>query len=107
MNNEPVFILDNLQIDFEKRLVKVDDKEIKLTPTEYSLLTILARNAGKIVTQGQLMKELWGENFIADTQYLRIYMLQLRRKIEKKPSEPKLLITEPGVGYKLNCKDMK
>lgn len=100
-NTEPIFKSDNLQINYEKRLVTVDGKEIKLTPTEYSLLTVLAKNAGKIVTQGQLMKELWGENFIADTQYLRIYILQLRRKIERKPSYPKLLITEPGVGYKL------
>ncbi len=101
--NEPVFKSGGLQIDFSKRIVILNDIEIKLTPTEYSLLTLLARNAGKIVTQTQIMKELWGENFIADTQYLRIYILQLRRKIESKPSSPKFLITEPGVGYKLIC----
>ncbi|MBP7652375.1 response regulator [Candidatus Dependentiae bacterium] len=98
---EPVFKSGPIQIDFDKRIVTIENREIKLTPTEYSLLTLLARNAGKVITQTQIMKELWGENFIEETQYLRIYILQLRRKIEVKPSSPKLLITEQGVGYRL------
>jgi two-component system, OmpR family, KDP operon response regulator KdpE len=98
---ESVFFSKNLKIDFAKRLVYVNDNEVKLTPTEYSFLILLARHAGKVVTQNQIMKELWGPNMVEETQYLRIYALQIRRKIEEDPSNPKVLITEPGVGYRL------
>jgi two-component system, OmpR family, KDP operon response regulator KdpE len=96
-----IFKTGNLKIDFSKRLVFVDDKKIKLTPTEYSFLTLLAKHAGKVVTQAQIMREIWNPNLEDETQYLRIYVLQLRRKLEKDPSNPKIIITEPGVGYRL------
>jgi two-component system, OmpR family, KDP operon response regulator KdpE len=98
---ESVFESEYLKIDYSKRLVYVDDREIKLTPTEYSLLVLLSKNCGKVITQNQIMRELWGPNLVDETQYLRIYVLQLRKKIERDPSNPKKLITEPGVGYRL------
>ncbi len=96
-----IFKSKNLKIDYGKRIVYVNDKEIKFTPTEYSFITLLAKYPGKVVTQNQIMKELWGPNMQEETQYLRIYALQIRRKIEEDPSNPKILITEPGVGYRL------
>jgi two-component system, OmpR family, KDP operon response regulator KdpE len=90
-----------LSIDFSKRIVTIDKKEIKLTPTEYSFLCLLAKHAGKVVTQTQIMREIWNPNLETETQYLRIYVLQLRRKIEVDPGNPKIIITEPGVGYRL------
>jgi two-component system, OmpR family, KDP operon response regulator KdpE len=101
ISKEILFKTGNLKIDFSKRLVFVDNKKIKLTPIEYSFLILLAKNAGKVVTQTQIMREIWNQNLEDETQYLRIYVLQLRRKIEKDPSNPKLIITEPGVGYRL------
>lgn len=96
-----VFKSKNIKIDFAKRIVYVNDNEVKLTPTEYSFITFLVKYSGKVVTQNQIMKELWGPNMQDETQYLRIYALQIRRKIEEDPSNPKILITEPGVGYRL------
>ena len=103
-NNTPeeaIFTTGDLVIDYSKRLVTLSGIEIKLTPIEYSFLILLSKNAGKVITQTQIMKEIWGPNLIDETQYLRIYILQLRRKIEKDPSNPKIIITEPGVGYRL------
>ena len=77
-NEENVFIKDNLSIDFSKRIVMKNNIEIKLTPTEYSILSILVKNSGKVVTQTHLLKEIWGPNLIEETQYLRIYIMQLR-----------------------------
>lgn len=91
----------NLIIDFAKRLTKKDGKELKLTPTEYSLLRFLAKHTGKVVTHKQIINELFGAQPQPDQSYLRVYVLQLRRKIEDDPSNPKLLVTEPGVGYRL------
>ena len=88
-----------LKVDFGKRRVLVKDKEIHLTPNEYGLLSLLARHAGKVVTQKQILTELWGP--AADSQNLRTYIHQLREKIEADPNQPKLLLTEPGVGYRL------
>jgi len=96
-----IFETARLKIDLEKRAVTVNNEEVKLTPTEYSLLTFLAKYPDKVVTQNQILKELWGPNLVEETQYLRIYILQLRKKIEEDPSNPKILLTEPGVGYKL------
>lgn len=97
----PVFHCGSLSIDFSKRLVKIDDKEIKLTPKEYAILALLARHAGKVLTQNQILKELWGPAMEEEKQYLRIYIMMLRRKLEKDPSNPQIIITEPGVGYRL------
>jgi Response regulators consisting of a CheY-like receiver domain and a winged-helix DNA-binding domain len=94
------FVKGDISIDFTKRLVIKNDKEIKLTPTEYSILAILVKNKGKVVTQTHILKEIWGPTLTEETQYLRIYIMQLRRKIEDDPSNPKYIITEPGVGYR-------
>ncbi|MBP6408108.1 MAG: response regulator [Fusobacteriaceae bacterium] len=99
-NEENIFIKDNLSIDFSKRIVMKNNIEIKLTPTEYSILSILVKNSGKVVTQTHLLKEIWGPNLIEETQYLRIYIMQLRRKVENDSSNPEFIITEPGVGYR-------
>ena len=91
----------NLTVDFGKRVAMKNGVELKLTPTEYSLLRFLARHAGKVVTHNQIIRELFGMQTQPDQSYLRVYILQLRRKIEDDPSNPRLLITEPGVGYRL------
>jgi two-component system KDP operon response regulator KdpE len=99
--NEPVFILDGLRVDLAARQVFLNEKEIHLTPIEYRLLTVLIKNAGKVVTHTHLLKEVWGPVYGSQTQYLRVYMTQLRRKLESNPARPKFLINEPGVGYRL------
>jgi two-component system KDP operon response regulator KdpE len=96
-----IFTCGDLSIDFSRRKVTRNNEEIKLTPTEYTLLKLLASNAGKVMTHNQITDELWGLGSQPDTSYLRVYVLQLRKKIEKDPSSPKILITEPGVGYRL------
>jgi two-component system KDP operon response regulator KdpE len=98
---EPVFVLEELRVDLTKREVFLKDREIHLTPIEYRLLTVLIRNAGKVVTHTQLLKEVWGPVYSGQTQYLRVYMTSLRRKLETDPARPKFLINEPGVGYRL------
>lgn len=93
--------LDDLKIDLATRKIMVGEKEVKLTPTEYEILKILALNAGKVVTHKQLLKEVWGPMYENEVHYLRIYIAQIRKKIEVDPSRPRHLITEPGVGYRL------
>lgn len=103
-NNEEekiIFKSGNLEIDFFNRLTILNNKEIKLTPTEYSLLCYLAKNCGRVLTHNQILKELWGPEFLEETQYLRTYIMQLRKKIEIDFSNPEYIITEPGVGYRL------
>jgi two-component system KDP operon response regulator KdpE len=90
-----------VEIDFEKRLVRVDGEEVHLTPNEYKLLQVLIKHAGKVLTQRQLLSEVWGPNHTEQAQYLRVYVAQLRRKLESNPARPKHLQTEPGVGYRL------
>jgi len=98
---EPVFVLDSLRVDLAGRQVFLAEAEIHLTPIEYRLLTTLVKYAGKVVTHRQLLKEVWGPDSVHETQYLRVYMAQLRRKIEADPARPRFLLTEPGVGYRL------
>ncbi len=98
---EPMFILDGLKVDLASRQVFLNDKEIHLTPIEYRLLSVLIRHAGKVVTHTLLLKEVWGPSYSNQTQYLRVYMTQLRRKLESDPARPRFLINEPGVGYRL------
>ena len=98
---EGVLALGNLVIDFSRRIVTKNGEEVKLTPTEYALLRLLARNADKVITQSQIIHELWSSQAYPDTSYLRVFVLQLRRKIEDNPSNPKIILTEPGVGYRL------
>jgi two-component system, OmpR family, KDP operon response regulator KdpE len=98
---EPVFELGDLTVDLSRRQVFVGEKEIHLTPTEYKLLTTLVRHAGKVLTHRQLLKEVWGAHTVEQTANLRVYMTQLRHKLEHVPAQPKYLITEAGVGYRL------
>jgi len=98
---ETVFETGEITVDLVRRVVLRDGEEVHLTPTEYKLLTTLIRNAGRVVTHGQLLKEVWGANYRDQTHYLRVYMAQLRHKLEKDPARPRFLTTEPGVGYRL------
>ena len=98
---EPIFVLDGLRVDLARRQVFVADNEVHLTPIEYRLLTTLIKYAGRVVTHRQLLKEVWGPDSMFETHYLRVYMAQLRRKIESDPARPRFLLTEPGVGYRL------
>jgi two-component system KDP operon response regulator KdpE len=98
---EAVFVLDGLQVDLARRQVRLGGDEVHLTPIEYRLLTTLIKYAGKVITHRQLLKEVWGPDSVFETQYLRVYMAQLRRKIEADPARPRYLLTEPGVGYRL------
>jgi two-component system KDP operon response regulator KdpE len=99
-----VFKAGRLEVDLTARLVKVADKPVKLTATEYALLQLFVKHAGKVLTHRQILKEVWGPNYEEQTHYLRVYMAHLREKIEQQPSEPELLVTEPGVGYRLMVK---
>jgi two-component system, OmpR family, KDP operon response regulator KdpE len=98
---EPVFTLHNLRVDLEQRQVFVNEKEVHLTPLEYKLLIVLIRNAGKVITHSQILKEVWGPAYVSEVQYLRVYMTQLRHKLEADPSRPRFLMNEPGIGYRL------
>jgi two-component system, OmpR family, KDP operon response regulator KdpE len=93
--------LDDLCVDLATRLVSRDDQLVHLTPTEFNLLARLVRSAGRVVTHRQLLTDVWGAEFTSHTHYLRLYMAQLRAKIERVPSEPRHLLTETGVGYRL------
>jgi two-component system KDP operon response regulator KdpE len=97
----PEFAVHDLRVNLGSRQVHVGDREVHLTPIEYKLLTALVRNAGRVVTHQQLLKEAWGPRFATQTQYLHVYMGHLRAKLEVEPARPKLLLTEPGVGYRL------
>ena len=94
-----------LRIDTEARTVHIEDangkREIRLTPTEFKLLAFLVRHAGKVLTHQQILKEVWGPTHAADVQYLRVYAGQLRQKLESAPAQPRFLLTEPGIGYRL------
>lgn len=96
-----VYEADQLRIDLSARAVRRNGREIHLTPTEYKLLATLTRNAGRVITHRQLLHEVWGANYVEQTHYLRVYMAQLRHKLEKDPTRPRLLVTEPGIGYRL------
>ncbi len=98
---EPIFLLQNLKVDLTLRRVFLDDREVHLTPIEYKLLTTLIRHAGKVLTHRQLLKEVWGPAYVNEVQYLRVYMTQLRRKLELDPTRPRFLMNEPGIGYRL------
>ncbi len=100
-DDDPVFTLGGLQVDLAHRQVLVDGAEVHLSPMEYKLLTTLVRYAGKVVTRHQLLQEVWGPSYAGEDHYLRVYMGQLRHKLEADPTRPRYLITEPGVGYRL------
>jgi two-component system KDP operon response regulator KdpE len=98
---EPVFILQNLRVDLAQRQVFIDNTEVHLTPIEYKLLTVLIRHAGRVITHRQLLQEVWGPAHVNEVQYLRVYMTQLRHKLEVDPTRPRFLMNEPGIGYRL------
>jgi two-component system, OmpR family, KDP operon response regulator KdpE len=98
---EPVFTVGELRVDLGHRRVYVANQEVHLTPIEYKLLTVLVRYAGRVVTQRQLLQEVWGPHQTSTTHYVRVYMGQLRHKLEANPARPRYLVTEPGVGYRL------
>ena len=98
---QEVFEVGNLRVDLLRREVRRDGAEVHLTPTEYKLLTALIREAGRVVTHRKLLEEVWGTNYLDQGHYLRVYMGQLRHKLEPDPSRPRLLTTEPGIGYRL------
>jgi two-component system KDP operon response regulator KdpE len=91
---------DDFQIDLAARIVKRGNDIVKLTVTEYALLALFARNEGKVLTHQYLLKQIWGPTFVKESQYLRVYIAQLRKKLEEDPNRPKHLITESGVGYR-------
>lgn len=100
--HEPVLTCGQLTIDLAARRVAVGEKEIRLTPTEYELIKILAQHQGRVMTHTQLLKAAWGNTVSSsDTHYLRVYVGQLRKKIEENPTQPRYIITEPGIGYRL------
>ncbi len=98
---EPVFVIQNLRVDLAQRQVFIDGVEVHLTPIEYKLLTVLVRHAGKVITHRQLLQEVWGAAHVNEVQYLRVYMTQLRHKLENDPTRPRFLMNEPGIGYRL------
>jgi two-component system KDP operon response regulator KdpE len=98
---EPVFVLGDLRVDLANRRVFARDAEVHLTPTEYKLLATMVRNAGKVLTHRYLLKEVWGVHAAEQTANLRVYMTQLRHKLEAAPARPRYLMTEAGVGYRL------
>jgi len=99
--DDALFAVGDLRVDLARRHVFVGGQEVHLTPIEYKLLTTLVRHAGKVLTHGQLLKEVWGPSHGEEAHYLRVYMAQLRRKLEADPTRPRYLLTEPGVGYRL------
>jgi two-component system KDP operon response regulator KdpE len=100
-NESAIYQSDGLMVDFIKREVRVNENLIPLTPTEYSILKILVNHAGKVLTHQQLIKEVWGGNYEADSHLLRVNISNLRHKIESDPLRPRHITTEPGVGYRL------
>ncbi len=104
-NNEPVFRTGGLAIDVEHRRVTVEGEDVHLTPTEYTLLVALAKNADRVVTDAMLLREVWGPQYGDEDHYLHVYVARLRKKIERDPQRPRYLQTEPGVGYRLLAED--
>jgi len=98
---EAVVTVGELRLDLARRQVFVRDREVHLTPNEYKLFATLMTHAGKVLTHRQLLKEVWGPSHVDQMQYLRVYMVQLRHKLEDTPARPRYLVTEPGVGYRL------
>ncbi len=99
-NSSEIFTLKDLQIDYIKRLIHIEKTEVHLTPIEYKILTLLAQNSGKVLTHHFIIKHVWGP-YASETQALRVNMANIRRKIEKNPGEPKYILTEVGVGYRM------
>lgn len=101
VEDEPVLTCGGLSVDLLQRTVTVDGRDIKLTPTEYEIIKVMAQHAGRVLTHKQLLKAVWGNEYNNDTHYIRVYIGQLRRKIELDSAQPRYIITESGVGYRL------
>jgi two-component system KDP operon response regulator KdpE len=99
---EPVLTFGDLQIDRARRLVTLRGQEVRLTPTEYDLLRVLAGHAGKVLTHRMLLRNVWGPTYEQDVPTLRVFINQLRRKIEANPAQPAYILTEPGIGYRFS-----
>ncbi len=105
LSEATMFHFGHLEVDLAARIVRRNGEEVKLTATEYSLLRLFVQHAGKVLTHRQILREVWGPNCIEQTHYLRVYLAHLREKLEANPAQPELLITEPGVGYRLVFKE--
>jgi two-component system, OmpR family, KDP operon response regulator KdpE len=100
--DEPNLTFDTLTIDLPNHIARKKGEILKLTSTEFSLLSLLAKNSGRVLTHQTILKEIWGFGYIGQTQYLRVFVAQLRKKIEDDPAKPRLLITESGIGYRFH-----
>lgn len=98
--NEPILSFDSISIDFTSRVVKLDAEVVKLTATEYTLLVLLIKNEGRVLTHQYLLREVWGPSYSDQTHYLRVFIAQLRKKLEADPNRPKHILTESGIGYR-------
>jgi two-component system KDP operon response regulator KdpE len=101
--DEPVVTTGDFTVDLAAKRVTRDGADVRLTPTEWQLLEILVRNRGRLVTQKQLLQDVWGPSYGSESNYLRVYVAQLRRKLEPEPSRPRYLLTEPGMGYRFQA----
>jgi two-component system, OmpR family, KDP operon response regulator KdpE len=101
--DEPVVTTPDFTVDLAAKRVIKDGADVRLTPTEWQLLEILVRNRGRLVTQKQLLQDVWGPSYGSESNYLRVYVAQLRRKLEQEPSRPRYLLTEPGMGYRFQA----
>jgi two-component system KDP operon response regulator KdpE len=101
---DPVFSVGELRVDLTRREVFLGDEAVHLTPTEYKLLTMLIKHAGRVVTHRQLLKDVWGPTYVEQTHYLRVFVGQLRQKVEREPAKPRYIVNEPGIGYRLKVK---
>jgi two-component system KDP operon response regulator KdpE len=101
--DEPVVTTQDFTVDLAAKRVTKDGADVRLTPTEWQLLEILVRNRGRLITQKQLLQDVWGPSYGSESNYLRVYVAQLRRKLEPEPSRPRYLLTEPGMGYRFQA----
>ena len=99
-NDTPIFQIGDLSVDVANHIAKKKDELLDLTPTEFSLLSLFVKNQGCVLTHQYILKEVWGYGYVEQTQYLRVFVAQLRKKIEENPSKPTLLVTESGIGYR-------
>jgi two-component system KDP operon response regulator KdpE len=99
-SSEPVYKTGGLSIDFDRREVRMNTELVQLTPTEYDLLKYLIEHAGKVVTHRMLLEAVWGPGYADQTQYLRVFVGHLRKKLEREPTQPRFIVTDPGVGYR-------
>jgi two-component system KDP operon response regulator KdpE len=105
LNENDQAVYNSLQVDFEKRTIRKNNELVKVTSTEYNLLSILIKNEGKVLTHHYLLLQVWGPGFQDQTQYLRVYIAQLRKKIEDDPNNPQFILTESGIGYRFTGKE--